>query len=43
QDALNFAAAASCLNHSIYGDFNYSTKEEVLVLMKGDASGRVKR
>jgi 2-dehydro-3-deoxygluconokinase len=43
QDVLNFAVAASCLNHSIYGDFNYSTKEEVLALMKGDASGRVKR
>jgi 2-dehydro-3-deoxygluconokinase len=43
QDALSFAAAASCLAHSIYGDFNYSTKEEILALMKGDSSGRVKR
>ena len=43
QDALAFSVAASCLCHSVYGDFNYSTKEEVLALMKGDASGRVKR
>ena len=43
QDTLAFAVAASCLCHSVYGDFNYSTKEEVLALMKGDASGRVKR
>ncbi|GMO41989.1 MAG: sugar kinase [Treponemataceae bacterium] len=43
QDALSFAAAASCLAHSIYGDFNYSAKEEILALMKGDSSGRVKR
>ncbi len=41
--AVRFAAAASCLNHSIRGDFNYSTKDEILSLMKGDASGRVKR
>ena len=41
--AVRFAAAASCLNHSIRGDFNYSTKDEILALMKGDASGRVKR
>jgi 2-dehydro-3-deoxygluconokinase len=42
-DAVRFAAAASCLNHSIRGDFNYSTIEEIRALMKGDASGRVKR
>jgi len=41
--AVRFAAAASCLNHSIRGDFNYSTKDEILALMKGDASGRVRR
>jgi 2-dehydro-3-deoxygluconokinase len=41
--AVRFAAAASCLNHSIRGDFNYSTRDEILALMKGDASGRVKR
>jgi 2-dehydro-3-deoxygluconokinase len=38
-----FAAAASCLCHSIYGDFNYSTKAEVLSLMKGSTSGRIVR
>jgi 2-dehydro-3-deoxygluconokinase len=43
EDLLAFAVAASCLCHSIYGDFNYSTKEEILSLMKGDSSGRVKR
>ncbi len=41
--AVRFAAAASCLNHSIRGDFNYSSKDEILALMRGDASGRVKR
>jgi 2-dehydro-3-deoxygluconokinase len=43
QDALAYAVAASCLCHSIQGDFNYSTRSEVISLMKGDASGRVKR
>lgn len=41
--ALQFAVAASCLKHSIQGDFNYSSREEVLALMKGNASGRVQR
>lgn len=43
QTALQFAVAASCLKHSIKGDFNYVTKEEVVALMKGSASGRVRR
>ena len=43
QKALNFAVAASCLKHTIYGDFNQVTVEEVLKLMEGDASGRVAR
>jgi len=43
EETLAFAAAASCLCHSVYGDFNYSTKDEILALMKGDSSGRVKR
>lgn len=43
QDALSFAVAASCLCHSISGDFNYSSREEVVALMKGNSSGRVKR
>jgi 2-dehydro-3-deoxygluconokinase len=38
-----FAAAASCLCHSIYGDLNYSTKEEVLAMMNGSWSGRIVR
>lgn len=43
QKALNFAVAASCLKHTIYGDFNQITVEEVEKLMGGDASGRVAR
>ena len=43
QKALNFAVAASCLKHTIYGDFNLVTVEEVEKLMNGDASGRVSR
>lgn len=43
QKALNFAVAASCLKHTIYGDFNQVTVEEVEKLMSGDASGRVSR
>lgn len=43
QRALNFAVAASCLKHTIYGDANLSTVEEVEKLMEGDASGRVSR
>lgn len=41
--ALRFAVAASCLKHSIYGDFNLASLAEVEQLMKGDASGRVSR
>jgi len=41
--ALNFAVAASCLKHTIYGDFNRATVDEVTKLMGGDASGRVAR
>jgi 2-dehydro-3-deoxygluconokinase len=43
QRALNFAVAASCLKHSIYGDFTDVTVSEVEKLMQGDASGRVAR
>lgn len=43
QKALNFAAAASCLKHTIQGDFNLVTAGEVEKLMQGDASGRVSR
>lgn len=43
QKALNFAVAASCLKHTIYGDYNQVSIEEVVKLMDGDASGRVAR
>ena len=43
QKALNFAVAASCLKHTIHGDFNMVSVEEVEKLMGGDASGRVSR
>jgi 2-dehydro-3-deoxygluconokinase len=43
QDALEFAVAASCLKHSILGDFNRSTREEVEQLVRGGGSGRVER
>lgn len=43
QKALEFAVAASCLKHTIYGDFNLVTVDEVEKLMGGDASGRVSR
>ena len=41
--ALEFAAAASCLKHTVFGDFNQVSVAEVEKLMKGDASGRVSR
>ena len=43
QNALNFAVAASCLKHTIKGDANLVTVEEVEKLMAGDVSGRVSR
>jgi len=43
QYAVDFAAAASCLKHSVEGDFNQVSQEEAEALMKGDGSGRVKR
>jgi 2-dehydro-3-deoxygluconokinase len=43
QEAIEFAAAASCLKHSILGDFNRSTVDEVKALLKGGGSGRVQR
>ncbi len=43
RDALEFAVAASCLKHSILGDFSRSTLAEVEALLKGDGSGRVQR
>jgi 2-dehydro-3-deoxygluconokinase len=43
EKALGFAVAASCLKHSIPGDFNAVTVAEVEQLMAGDTSGRVSR
>ena len=43
QQSLDFAVAASCLKHSIYGDFNRVTVAEAEKLMGGDGSGRVQR
>lgn len=43
QAALEFAVAASCLKHSIPGDFNRFSADEVQALIKGGGSGRVQR
>jgi 2-dehydro-3-deoxygluconokinase len=43
QEALEFGVAASCLKHSIPGDFNRFTVDEVNALLKGGGSGRVQR
>jgi 2-dehydro-3-deoxygluconokinase len=43
KQAIRFAVAASCLAHSIEGDFNFSSRAEVEALMAGSASGRVVR
>ena len=42
-DSLEFATAASCLKHSIEGDFNLVSADEVKSLTLGNASGRVQR
>ena len=42
-DALEYAVAASCLKHTISGDYNRVTVSEVTALMKGSGSGRVER
>jgi 2-dehydro-3-deoxygluconokinase len=43
QQTVEFAAAASCLKHTIHGDFNLATFDETLALMAGDGSGRIQR
>ena len=43
QESVEFAVAASCLKHSIEGDFNQVSVDEVKKLAGGDASGRVQR
>jgi 2-dehydro-3-deoxygluconokinase len=41
--ALRFATAASCLAHSVSGDFNFASRDEIDALAEGSASGRVAR
>ena len=43
QEALDFAAAASCLKHSIPGDFSRVSVAEVNALLRDGGSGRVQR
>jgi 2-dehydro-3-deoxygluconokinase len=43
QKAIDFAVATSCLKHTISGDYNRVSLEEVETLAGGDASGRVQR
>jgi len=43
KDAIEFAVAASALKHTIYGDFNRVSVQEILGLIEGDLSGRVQR
>jgi 2-dehydro-3-deoxygluconokinase len=43
ESALAYAVAASCLKHSIKGDFNYATRPEIEALVQGGGSGRVSR
>ena len=43
QKTIEFAVAASCLKHSIEGDYNMVSVDEVKKLAGGDASGRVQR
>ncbi len=43
QKTIEFAVATSALKHTIFGDFNQVSEEEVFALMNGDASGRVAR
>jgi 2-dehydro-3-deoxygluconokinase len=41
--AIQFAVAASCLKHSVHGDFNYVTEQEIAALAGGNVTGRVQR
>ena len=43
KDAAEFGVAASALKHTIPGDFNHATLNEIKELMKGDSSGRLQR
>lgn len=43
QNAIEFAVAASCIKHTVEGDFNIASVDEVNKLAGGDGSGRVQR
>ena len=43
QDVIEFAVAASCLKHTIIGDYNLVSVKEIEGLIKGGGSGRVQR
>lgn len=43
QKAIKFAVAASCLKHSVEGDYNMASVKEIEILASGNASGRVQR
>ena len=43
QDAVEFAVAASCLKHTIEGDYNMVSVDEVEKLAAGNGSGRIQR
>jgi 2-dehydro-3-deoxygluconokinase len=43
QETIEFAVAASCLKHTIEGDFNIVSIQEINNLLKGDGTGRVQR
>jgi 2-dehydro-3-deoxygluconokinase len=43
RDALDFAVASSCLAHSVAGDFNFASRDEIDALVAGATSGRVVR
>ena len=43
QETIEFAVAASCLKHSVEGDFNMASVDEVRKLVEGDGTGRVQR
>ena len=43
QESIDFAVAANCLKHTVEGDYNLSTAEEICALAHGDGTGRVDR
>jgi 2-dehydro-3-deoxygluconokinase len=43
QKALEYGVAASALKHTVEGDFNLATLQEIEMVVKGDVSGKLKR